>query len=103
MSENRKGMSAIIAIVVIVAVIGILAAGGWYFMKATSSPAYKEPVTTKKTDTVATKDQKDVLTENLQKQGSSDAVAEIEKDVNASDVTSIDSEMGEIESGLKEL
>lgn len=101
MPENRKGMSTIIAVVVIVAVLGILAAGGWYFMK-TTSPIYKEPITTKKTDTVTPKVEKDVTTENLQKQGTSDAVAEIEKDVNASDMTNIDTEMSEIESGLKE-
>ncbi|MES2134790.1 MAG: hypothetical protein V4449_00935 [Patescibacteria group bacterium] len=88
-ASKDASLGPIIAIVVIVV---LLALGGWYYLTQVDGTLDQQSAAQAKADEAAI--------ENLKTQGTSDELADIETDMNATDLSSLDSASSDVEAGF---
>lgn len=96
--EKSGGSGAMIGAVVVIVII--VALGAYVFMNrdsGTNAPQYSEE---EQAELDAIVDAPDQTLEELQQQGSSDEIADIEADIDATDLDNLDQELGDIEGEL---
>lgn len=90
--EDKKSVGSIIGIIIIIVIIII---GGLYYW---GSYLNKQDLASLTPEEIASQD--DTAVEQLQEQGTSDEIADIEADLNATDLEGLDAELEQIEMEL---
>jgi flagellar basal body-associated protein FliL len=89
MPEEKSSMTSIASIILIVVV---LAAGAFYFFKQVPVPTEQTPAT----NTTPAQEQADATVSGLSAQGTSTDLTDIQKDLNATDLSGVDAGLSDI-------